>query len=74
MSAGKCCGTCRWHRREKDSLDWFCDNPDCDNYADYTGYEDGFLCNEYEQRENSVRSLSEAVEGSIRKVSKRYTF
>lgn len=74
MSAGKCCGTCRWHRREKDSLDWFCDNLDCDNYADYTGYEDGFLCEKYEQRENSVRSLSQAVEGAIRKTHGRNTF
>lgn len=37
------CGTCKFHKCE--DREWYCDNIDSDNYADFTGYEDS--CEEW---------------------------
>jgi hypothetical protein len=51
----KCCGTCQHHKCEGsycgDDPEWICDNPDSDYYGDYTEYDDGEECVDYERRE-----------------------
>lgn len=46
MPDERCCGTCKFH--EADGCDFVCDNPDSDNYSDWTGYED--VCDEWEEK------------------------
>ena len=48
----ECCGTCKWHRFEKDIFEdnaepeWFCGNHTSDMYMEYTGYKDS--CDDWE--------------------------
>ena len=49
MNKEECCGTCLFHRTDRDG-EWYCNNKGSDNYADYTSYEDGEDCEDYEQR------------------------
>ncbi len=49
MEEKQCCGTCKHHRKDG-YAEWACDNLESDNYADYTGYEDGEDCADYERR------------------------
>ena len=47
----KCCGTCKWHKKDKHSQggeDWMCVNPDCYYCTDYTDYDD--WCEDWEVR------------------------
>lgn len=68
MKEGICCGTCRYHRFNKGYGDWECQNEDSDNYLDFTGYDDGFLCDAYEEREKSEKRLSGNVEKAIKRL------
>ena len=40
------CGTCRYHRYDKDSQDYICTCPESEYIADWTAYTD--WCEEYE--------------------------
>lgn len=49
------CGTCRHNRREwinPKNKDFYCDNPDSDNYAVNTAYTDG--CEEWEEKDGQI--------------------
>ena len=70
MMDDKCCGTCKHHFKHvwngpgdlhKD--DWWCACEDSDAYGAYTDYDDGFLCEEYEQRE--PKKLSERLSSEL---------
>lgn len=50
MEGIKRCGTCRHHRCERGSKDWYCDNPNSEYYAEFTGYEDCPQCQDWEAR------------------------
>ena len=52
--AMKCCGTCKYHRCDRDTKDWYCDNLDSEYYADYTGYEDCPSCQDWEARKATL--------------------
>ena len=56
MVEGRCCGTCRFHRYDKDAQDWMCTNLDSESFADYTGYEDGVFCQDWKAREQQTIS------------------
>lgn len=43
------CGTCKWHQLEDEESGYVCTNPDSDNRADWTEYEDS--CEEWEEKE-----------------------
>lgn len=43
----KCCGTCRYHRKNEWE-EWYCHNPESDYYTDYTAYDDS--CYDWEER------------------------
>lgn len=47
MDERRNCGTCKYHKREKDES-WICDCPESDNYTDWTDYE--CSCEEWEGR------------------------
>lgn len=42
------CGTCKYHRTDKNSGDWICTNPESEYFADYTEYAD--WCEEWEEK------------------------
>lgn len=42
------CGTCKWHQHEDIDDGWVCVNPDSDNRADWTDYNDS--CQDWEGR------------------------
>ena len=44
------CGTCGLHCYDRERDDWYCNNPSCDLYTYFTGYDDGLECDEYEER------------------------
>ena len=53
MNEPEVCGTCKWHKPDEyddeyDQTDWTCDNPDSDNYGDWTTY--GTSCEFWESR------------------------
>lgn len=50
MMGDEHCGTCRYHRYDKDSQDYICTCPDSEYIADWTVYTD--WCEEYEGRED----------------------
>ena len=68
MKEGICCGTCRHHRFNQGYGDWECRNEDSDNYMDFTGYDDGSLCDAYEERKQSGKGLSGNVEKAIKRL------
>lgn len=45
----KCCGTCAYHRYDREMEEWLCRNDESENYADYTDYNDS--CIDWEERE-----------------------
>ena len=47
----RCCGTCKYHRRQRGTNDWLCSNEDCEYVWAFTGYADGEQCEEWEARE-----------------------
>ena len=40
------CGQCKYHRNQNE--EWICNNPESENYGDYTEYKDS--CEEFEER------------------------
>ena len=46
----RCCGTCRFHNHDDDYDDWFCENPETEEYACFTGFDDGADCEGYLKR------------------------
>ncbi|MCD8206874.1 MAG: hypothetical protein LUD72_02945, partial [Bacteroidales bacterium] len=46
----QCCGTCRYHVFDKKMIDWYCSNSECDEYTIFTPFEDGVICDEWEER------------------------
>lgn len=47
----KCCGTCRYSKYDKESEDYTCQNPDSEDFADWT--ESNHVCDEYERNTNA---------------------
>lgn len=45
----KCCGTCAYHRYDREMEECVCRNDISENYADYTDYND--RCIDWEERE-----------------------
>lgn len=45
----KICGNCRYHKHESVDDGWICTNPDSNNIADWTEYED--TCPDWEERD-----------------------
>lgn len=45
----ECCGTCRMHRKDPDTGEWVCSEPDADYYGMETEYSEP-ACEEYEER------------------------
>lgn len=44
----KCCGTCKWHKYQREDESWICVNEDsefCSDWTDYEGY-----CDDWEAR------------------------
>ena len=48
MDRNNYCGTCKYHRIDKNSGDWICTNPESEYFADYTDYAD--WCEEWEEK------------------------
>ena len=48
MKNREVCGTCRFCRYDSEEDDWYCDNPESDDYTEWVRYEYG--CDEYEGR------------------------
>ncbi len=44
----ECCGTCKYHRYDRNEQEWICNCQRSDNYADYTEYSD--YCENWEDR------------------------
>lgn len=43
-----CCGNCLYHRKDRDSNEWTCNNEESENYGLETGYCD--WCQNHEER------------------------
>ncbi|MCD8209051.1 MAG: hypothetical protein LUD72_14025 [Bacteroidales bacterium] len=46
MKEDKCCGTCKYHRFNKNDDEWVCLCPDSYYFGDYTEYDD--KCEDWE--------------------------
>lgn len=42
------CGECKYHRYDRESGDWVCENDDSEYFAEFTDYNDS--CDGYEER------------------------
>ena len=49
MTDQKVCGTCKYHRNDRNGDGWVCTNPDSEYNADWTEY--GDQCEEWEERD-----------------------